>query len=260
MDLSQLTNDMILLFLLMLIRITGMLIGTPFFGQAGVPIQVQAAMAMVTALIFYPVYLTHAHVPASNAWEFTWLAGQEFVIGMLIGFVASMAFATVQFAGNHVTTLVGLNAAQMMDPLSNSESPVLSQFYFILAITLFMSLDMHHSMLIAIGKSFDLLPVAGGIGKVGTLVGRFMALAGDMFSMSMLLILPIMGTMLVFEIALAFMSKMMPQMNIFMVMTPLKIIIGIVLMIVTMPFTMKLLVQLYAELARHMFILYKTAA
>lgn len=258
MDLSVLTISTILVFLLMLIRITGMLVASPFFGQMGVPVQVQVALAVTFSIILYPVYAAKAAVPVTDLWQFAWIGGVEFVIGMLIGFVANLVFAAVQLAGHHVTMQMGLSIAHVVDPISQQQAPIMAQFYFIMAILLFMALNMHHSLILAVARSFDSIPVASGaVANLGVLTGRFMALAAEMFVTSLMLILPILGMMLLMEISLAFTAKIMPQMNIFMVSLPIKVGLSLILMYLTLPFTVEALSKAYEQLAKHLVVLYQ---
>lgn len=258
MDLSfLLTTNTLLLFLLLLTRISGMLVAAPFFSTMNIPMQVKIGIAVAIALVLFPIYSLKAHLPATDLWSFSWSVGQELAIGLIIGFAASLLFTAVQMAGSHVTMQMGLGMAQAVDPIYQEQSPVVGQLYFVLAITLFLSLNIHHSLIIAVGKSFDAVPLAAGFQGMGLLTGRMMAMASNLFTLSVMLILPILGIMLVKEIAMAFMAKIMPQMNIFMVSLPLKIALGLLLISMTLPFTAELLGKAYEELVRHLLVLYQ---
>jgi flagellar biosynthesis protein FliR len=258
LDFSLLTTNTILGFLLILTRLVGMLVAAPFFGETGVPVQLQVGIAITISILLFPIYGAHTHIPIQNMWELAWFAGQEFVIGMLIGFVASLVFAAVQMAGSHLSLQMGLSIATALDPMNGSDSPIIGQLYFILAIFLFMSLNMHHSLILAIAKSFDYIPLAGHMTNIGLLTERFINLGSDVFRLSVLLVMPVLGIMLVEEVALAFTAKILPQMNIFMISLPLKLLIGLILIYLTLPFTIETLTKTYDGLARHLVMLYHT--
>lgn len=256
MDLSLLTTTTLLVFLLMLVRITGMIVAAPFFTQIGVPVQLQVAVAVTLSILLFPIYSTGASVTIDNLWMFTWIAGQEFVIGLLIGFAANLVFAAIHLAGHHISTQMGLAMAQVMDPVSQQNSPVMGQFYFILAILLFMSLNIHHSLIIAVAKSFEVVPVASTIADIGLVTARFMKMGGHLFVLSIMLVMPVLGIMLVLEVAMAFMAKIMPQMNIFMVGLPIKVAAGLLLVYLTLPFTMEKMGNAYVTLSKHLMVLF----
>lgn len=257
MDLSLLTIPTVLMFLLMLTRVSGMLVSAPLFNHASVPAMAKVGMAAAISLILFPLYAGHGAVPANNLWSLTWVVGQEFVIGMLIGFVANLLFAGIQMAGSHVTMQMGLSSAQAIDPVSHQQEPIMGQFYFILATVLFLSLNIHHSLILAVAKSFEVVPLATGLVDIPLLTARFTALAGDLFTFSIMLVLPVFGTMLVHEVALAFMSKMMPQMNIFMVAMPMKIVVTLLLIYITVPFTVENLTKAFDGFSQHVMVLYQ---
>ncbi len=244
-------------FLLVMVRITGMIFSAPLFSQSGVPNQLQAGVAIILSLILFPVYASHAVVPAHTLWMLAWLAGQELVIGLLIGFTANMLFAATEMAGNYVTTQMGLGIAHALDPISNEQLPLLGQFFFILALTLFLSLDLHHALILAVAKSLEAIPIATGLTHPNLLVGKMMSMAGSLFEVSMMLILPLFGILLVLEIALALLSKLMPQMNVFMVAIPLKVVTGLTLLYLTLPFTQEALSRSCQVLAEHLLTLYR---
>ncbi len=256
MDLSLLTSSTILLFLLMLIRITGMVVSAPFFGQLGVPVQLQVGCAVTFSLILFPLYSAHAQIPADNLWVFSWIAAQEFVLGMLIGFTANMVFAAVQLAGSHVTTQMGLGVAHLIDPVTQEQSALMGQFYFLLAMFLFLSLNIHHGLIQAVARSFELMPLAHGFSGGEMVVARLMSMAADIFVLSVLLVMPILGILLLQEIALAFVSKVLPQMNIFMTALPLKVGMALLLIYGTIPYTQEVLGGAYQDLIGHMMGLY----
>ncbi len=257
MDLSVLSTTTILLFLLMLIRMTGMLISAPFFSQMGVPVQLQVGMSLAFTFVLFPLYSANAHLPATDLWTFTWVAAQEFIIGLLIGFLAGLVFAAVQLAGSHVTQQMGLGIANAVDPVSQEQSTVVGQLYFIVAILLFLSLNIHHNLIIAVAKSFDVIPLASAALNPAMLAARFTEMGGNVFTLSVMLVMPIIGIMLVQEVAMAFVSKIMPQMNIFMVALPLKIGVGLLLIYATLPFTSSALGNTFQELTKVMMIIYK---
>lgn len=257
---SWLNEQTLLVFLLVLTRLSGMMISAPFFTQIGVPAQVKIAIALTLSLILFPLYGLHVTVEANNLWTFSWLMTQELVIGLLIGFAANLLFAAVNMAGTHIATQMGLNTASMIDPVSQEQIPVIGQLYFILAITLFMHLNIHHQLILAVAKSFEAIPVAsvhGAFPDLGLLTGRLMMMAQNLFKFSIILILPAFGILLVQEVALAFVSKLMPQMNIFMVALPLKVGIALVLMYLTLPYCLEVLTQAFDELSRQVTALYQ---
>lgn len=256
MDWSLLTTNSILLFILLVARLSGMMMSTSFFNRAGVPSPVKVWLSVLMAFILFPIFAVKAPLVATDIWAFLALAVQEFVLGLLIGFAADLFFGAVQLAGSFVTTQTGLSAAVMLDPTNNKQEPVFIQLYLILAVTLFMNLNLHHTLILAVAKSFETIPLATGFSNIGILAERFTAMGSDMFSLGVMLVLPVFGSMLILDAALAFMAKMMPQMNVFMVAMPLKILAGLILIIMTLPFTATAMTHGMESLSKHLMFLY----
>ena len=261
MDLSHITSTTVMAFLLMVIRIAGLFIAAPLFSQRAVPIMVTAWMAVMIAFIVAPFHLQHIApsvvLMVHDIWGFAWLAVQEFVIGSILGFVASLAFTGIEMAGTIVTQQMGLAMVQALNPFFNTQTQGLGQFYFVLAAFVFFSMNVHHSLIIAVTKSFEWMPVAHGLSHGPELVGRLLAMGSLLFTMALTFTLPILGTLLVVEVALAYVSKVMPQMNVFMVSLPLKVTVGFLLIAMTLPFCMKVAHQSFSECVHHMMMLYK---
>ena len=87
---------------------------------------------------------------------------------------------------------------------------------------------------------------------------RFIKLTADMFIMALTIGVPIMGILLVTEIALAFVSKVMPQMNVFMVGIPLKVGLGLLAIMLSLPYLAGILGDQYSRLVQVLLGLYKT--
>lgn len=246
-------------FLLVMFRIGGLMIAAPFFTQTGLPVQVKVLLSVMLSFIFFSLYGLNAKVvPAHDMWQFTGVAFQEFAIGMMLGFLAQLMMSAIQLAGAHISLQSGLSIANSLDPISNTQMPVLGQLYFMMGMVLFLSLDMHHTLIMAVAKSFEYLPLAHGLpAHLGPLTNQFMHLTGQMFASSVMIVLPVFGTLLAMEVALAFMAKIMPQMNVFMVAIPMKILVAFVLIVITLPFSVETMGKLFDNVEHQLMMLYR---
>lgn len=254
--LSLLTNQTVLLFMLLLIRVTGLIVAAPFFSQTGVPMSVQVGIALALSFVLFPLFAPHVPLVVPDMWAFGWLALKEIVVGLLLGFLASMFFGAIQLAGSYVTNQIGIGVAHTLDPISNEQSAVMGQVYFILAFMLFLGLGMHHKLITTLAHSLELIPLGTGLIPSKLVIGRMLAIAGDMFQLSLVLVLPAFGLLLLQEVGLAFVSKIMPQMNVFMVALPLKILVGLILVLMTLPYTQDMMGHAFGTMVEQMQILF----
>lgn len=256
MDLSLLTTHTALAFLLMMFRLAGMMVSAPIFNIRSVPSQAKIGLVFATALVLFPLHAANFTAP-TNLIQFAVMAIQETAIGLLIGFAASLVFFALQMAGEFIGFQMGISVAQVLDPVNGTNVPVIGQLFFYFGALLFLSLNVHHALILAVEHSFDLIPLGGLIANFGALTERFLHLTGQMFILAMMVGLPIMGILLVLEVALSFVAKVMPQMNIFMVGIPLKVAVGLLVLITTMPALSVFLGDQYAELIHTLMGLYK---
>lgn len=261
MDLSLLTVNTVIAFLLILFRVSGMMLSAPIFSMQNIPAQAKIGLALAFSLILFPLHTANLVVP-KDLIQFAGMAIQETVIGLLLGYVVTLIFMALQMAGEYVSMQMGLSAANLLDPVTHTQSPIVGQFFFYFAALIFLSLNIHHGLIAGLDRSFNFIPLGHFIGEGhltgGLMAERFIKLTSDMFIMSLMVGAPLMGLLLVTEISLGFVAKVMPQMNVFMVAMPLKVLIGLLAILIGLPYLSTLLGDHYAHLVQVLLGLYKT--
>lgn len=261
MDLSLLSLNTVIAFLLVLFRIAGMVASAPLFNMKNIPSQVKVGFAVTIALILFPLHSANLVLP-TDLIQFSLLAIQETILGILIGFTANLVFVALQVAGEFFSMQMGLSIANLMDPVTNTQSAVVGQFFFYFAALLFLNLNIHHALIVGVDRSFTTIPLGHFIGE-GQLTGglmaeRFIKLGSNMFLMALMIAAPMVGLVFLLEIALSFVAKVMPQMNIFIVGLPFKVGGGLLAIFVGLPYFSTLLGDHYATLVKVLLGLYKT--
>jgi len=261
LDLSLLTINTVLAFLLILFRISGMMLSAPLFSMRNIPMQGKLGLALGFTMILFPLHASSLVVP-KDLMQFALLAMQETVIGLLLGYVVSLIFMGLQMAGEYVSMQMGLSVANMLDPVTQTQSPIVGQFFFYFAALIFLSLNIHHGLIVGLDRSFNFIPLGHFIGEGhltgGLMTERFIKLTSEMFIMSLMVGAPLMGLLMATDIALSFVAKVMPQMNVFMVAMPLKVLVGLLAILVSLPYLSALLGEHYAHLVQVLLGLYKT--
>ena len=241
--LTLLSPKNIVIFVIIFTRVSGMLVSAPLFSTYPIPQQIKIWLAALVAFIMFPIVANTATlvVPASIP-EMVVFLFREFAIGFTIGFVASFIFSAVQMGGEFVSMQIGLSMSQILDPTTGNSVQIVSQLYLLIATMVFIGIGAHQWLFTAIFQSYHAFPP--GIEFVfGTEVVRHVIMASaQMFAISISMILPIFCVMFVSEVLMGFMSKMMPQMNIFMVAIPLKVYIGFILILIFLSPTVSYLI------------------
>lgn len=248
----------VIFFILVLTRLSGMLITAPFFSTYPIPMQAKAGLVALSAFIMYPL-LIHAHpftVPQDVPVLTIYLL-KELFVGILIGFCTNLIFVGIQMAGHLISMQMGISMSEVLDPMTRQQTPVLGQVYMFLASLVFIFINGHQWLFSSVYNSYSVIPVGLDFHLSGALVERIILFTSQMFIIAFQVVIPIYGVLLIADIALGFLSKMMPQMNVFMVAIPFKIYVGIILMIAFMTTTgiyMSNLMQSLLESINHMFV------
>ena len=129
---------------------------------------------------------------------------------------------------------MGLSISQALNPASGTSSPIISQAFTLLLAMVFISLNAHQWLFSAVYSSFAHVPVGYSFIFDGHLVEKVVYISGQMFAIAIGIAMPIFSVLLIKDILLGFVSKLMPQMNIFMVSMPLKIYLGLLLSLMFM--------------------------
>lgn len=222
------------MFLLVFVRMTGLFVVAPIFGRKNIPTYFKIGFSFFIALILVNTTAVQMAQYDDNLLSYTLLITKEFIVGLSIGFVAYLAFTAIYIAGEVIDMQIGFGIVNVMDPISNIQVPVTSNVYFIISMLLFLSINGHHMLIRTLYDSFGSLPIGSAVFNNGLLDGM-LDLFGTVFATGIKIAGPILATILITDIALGTISKMVPQINIFVIGMPLKIGIGIIILIITMP-------------------------
>lgn len=224
-------------FLLVLVRSSAIFLGSPVLGNQLVPARVKVGLAFILAAIATPLLLGRGvPVPAmSDWWGLLSALASELALGLVIAFAAQMLFTSMQFAGQLVGLQMGFGMANVYDPGSQAQVTVTAQFFTTLGMLLFLLVDGHHWIVAALMRSFEVVPL--GAFRVGAAPALGFMLDGmaQLFVVALGLAAPILGVLFLGELALGFVARIMPQMNVFVAAFPVKILLGFVTLLVALP-------------------------
>lgn len=217
---------------LVLIRVSAMVMTAQFFSATQFPMLARVGVAVFFAVVCYPTASATFHWPADqaiNAADLVLLAGQEFAIGALIGFLSTVLFNAAMMAGEIAGQQIGLSMASVMDPTTNMDASLVGYLWSQLSMLLFLSLNLHLYLVWIVDRSFEVVK----IGAVAFHPFLLAALEGtqlqtdSMFEVGLQMALPVVLIMLLCNTIIGFISRTMPQMNLMAVGMPLQIVLGV---------------------------------
>lgn len=187
-------------------RAGAMLAVFPVFSSTHVPVQLRIALGALLALF---VSAALPPVPVS----FGGIA-MEIGVGLLLGFVARLLFFALDAAGSIMATEMGLMLAADFDPLTNARTEAPGMMLNLLGLTLFMTLNLHHWVLIAFQRSYDLVPI-GGAHANPALLPDFIARTAGIFVIAVQIAAPLIAVSFVITLVFSVLGRAVPQMNVF---------------------------------------------
>lgn len=199
--------------LLVFARVSALLAVFPVLTARNVPTQLRLALAVLTAFLIAPG-LPPMTLATLSLPQFVLLMVKEVGVGVLFGFVARMTFYMLDVAGAIITQEMGLGMASTLNPFSESRSEAPGTILYYLAAVLFLALDLHHWLLVALQQSYRTLPV-GGAGMSEVLFTNVLGQTSRMFLVALLMSAPLIAVSFVFSLVFAVLGRAVPQMNIF---------------------------------------------
>jgi flagellar biosynthesis protein FliR len=204
----ELTN-----WLMVFLRASTMLAVFPVFSARNFPVQLRLALGALLA------GMVAATMPADavQAADFWGLAGQmavEVGLGLVIGFACRMIFFTLEIAGSIISTEIGLSIPPGLNPLDDMQMTAAASMLYYLAAMLWLSLDMHHWMLIAFKKTYTYVPI-GAAHLTQALVTDMVARSGGIFVAALQMAAPLLAVSFIISLIFAVLGRAVPQMNVF---------------------------------------------
>lgn len=208
-------------------RVTGLLAVAPFLGSAAVPPRIKIGLAFLLTLFLAP--LVPATQAATASALIVLLLG-EFAIGFLLGLTLQLVFEAGQIAGQVCGVQMGYSLASIINPdNSQADSAVLSTFYELIVLLLFIQLSVPHWLLRGLARSFEYLP-PGHFSVTWPAVHALFEFAAGMFVAGLQIAAPVLVASLFADVALGFIGKASPQLPVLFVGISLKNLLGLALL------------------------------
>lgn len=228
-----------------LLRISGLVLVAPILGANVVPARVKIVLALVLAVLVVPLAPPPAALDPLSA-EGVLAMAVQLAIGAAIGFAVQLAFDALVMAGQTIAMTMGLGFAMLVDPGRGASTPVLSQFFLILGILLFVSVDGHLALIGVLVESFRWAPV-GTAGMASAGLWELTLWGGEIFRSGLVIALPAVIALLAMNLGMGIVSRAAPQLNLFAVGFPVAMLFGFVVMLLSLPAMQGAFLALVAE-------------
>lgn len=233
-DFVTYSTEQLQLFLLLIIRASGLLLVAPIFGNRSVPTLVKVGLAILFAIVMQPT-LHGVEVPvAGTLIELVGMVLRELMVGLLTGFFFALIFQAVEMAGSITGFQIGLVIAQAFDPNAGGQVAIIGRFWIVLASLIFLAINGHHLIINAFHDSFAVIPPGQVVVQGGTAM-LLLKYTAYVFVLAIKISSPVIVTLVLTDISLGTIAKLMPTMNIFIVGFPLKVGVGLMVTAMSLP-------------------------
>jgi len=226
------------LFLLLAVRALALIETSPLLSAEANPQVARVALAGFAAYAVFPsTQAINAQGLELFSFGFLLLLAGEAIIGVIMGFFVTMIFAAFSTAGQFFSLPMGFSAAETLDPLSQTENPLMGQYLNLVAMMVFLSMNGFRELFLGgfwrSVQSINIASLAAGREEVA---GMLLSGLSRLFLDAMIISLPILGTLFLTTLATGLISKAAPQINILTEGFPISITVAFVLILATLPF------------------------
>lgn len=237
------------LFFLVFVRVAAIVASIPVFGGQNIPVLLKGGLILAVSVLVFPQLTPNPHDVLQDGVAFAVGVAGEVMLGVAIGLVVQMIFAGVQLAGQLAGYQMGLAIANVLDPDSSDQIPLISQVYQVFAVLIFVTVNAHYWCLGALMDSFRLVPPLT-FHLNGSIMEQLIRLGGNVFTIGVKVGAPVIVVLLLTSVAFGLIARTVPQMNVFIVAIPLKIAIGLLFVFLSLPYFSAYLQQLFAVLGQ----------
>lgn len=216
---------------LLSIRLTMVLVTAPMFSAKLLPMKIRTATLLILTAALLPAALAGV-VDTPRVTAVTILG--EGVIGVVLGLGAAIFVAAAESAGDMLAVQMGLSAGNVLDPLSNTQMPVIGQLLGLFVLALILAAGGHLVILGSLARSLELLPVGAPLNYEGGFLAA-VSMMGRMFVLGLRFAAPVVAAMMIGNATMGIVARTVPQLNVLMVAFPVQIAIGLFVLAAALP-------------------------
>lgn len=251
MILTELSNQTLILYIAGFLRIGSCFLYMPAIGESTVSPMIRLILALMTTITIIPTIQDNLPIIKVLDSKAILLFGQELIIGLSIALTSRLFLSAIHVAGVTIGSMLGLSIAMLFDPSQQGQSNTVGLFLNVVITMLFLANNIHLIFIQAIADSYQVIGFAD-MKHYSSLISVVVQTIGKMWSIG----LRIAGPFILINIVLMFgsgvLAKLMPQLQIFFVMVPVQILLGIIILLVGLSGITTWFVEQYVEFLQYL--------
>ncbi|WXR61784.1 flagellar biosynthetic protein FliR [Peptostreptococcaceae bacterium AGR-M142] len=239
-------------FMLIFLRVSSAITVSPLFGRKNLPNIFKLGLSLAISFLIYPF------ISVENLYNYSKdalliIGIKEVFIGVFIGMIMDIIFNVALTAGSFMDVQIGFAMARVVDPNSGGRVSITGNFFNIISLLVFITINGHYEILKAIINSFRVFPLDRLIRLNSNYFYFVIELFDFIMNISIRIAIPIILALFLTNLVLGVMARTIPQMNVFVVGMPLKILVGVAILIIAMPFYLPIFREIYFKMIKYVF-------
>ena len=250
MFLAELSNQTVILYMAGFLRIGSCFMYMPAIGDSTVSPMIRLILAVMSTIAIMPSIEQNIPVIKSIDGGAVLLLGQELMIGLCIALMSRIFLSAIHVAGMTIGPMLGLSIAMLFDPSQQSQSNTVGSFLSLTITMLLLANNVHMLFIQAIANSYHTIHFAD-IGQYGSLMEGIAQSVGKMWLIGIQMSAPFILVNIVLMFGSGVLAKLMPQLQIFFIMVPVQILLGILVLLVSLSGISSWFIGQYLEFLKH---------
>lgn len=235
------------IWLMIFVRVSSAMFVSPIFSNEGIPATAKIFVAIILAYVIFMTFNKNGVQISVDGWSIMIIGIKEVLTGLMIGYMLNFVFWGISYAGTLIGFDVGLTMAEVFNPMEGSNNNIIGEFIYFGAVIIFLLINGHHYVIRGLAYSFTIIPI-GQFGITDSLFSLLIKYTSTIFVIAVKIASPIMVSFFLLHIAEGILARVIPQMQVFFVVQPIKIGLGLTIIAFVIPlyiFLIKNLLQDY---------------
>jgi flagellar biosynthetic protein FliR len=221
-------------FLVVVARLSVFFVMMPGISATYVPVRIRLIVAMLVAVLVLPLVRQYLPQQPATPAALAWIIVSEMLIGAFLGAMIQIVMAALELAGQLISSTTGITNALTDDPVTEEQSSIVIGLVNLVAVTMIFVTNTHHLMIMAMIDSYNLLVPSAQL-FAGDMLNMASHMIDQAFYMGIRLAAPFLVFELVFQVTSGILARLSPQLNVFFVVMPGKIMLGLAILMIALP-------------------------
>jgi flagellar biosynthetic protein FliR len=240
-------------FVLIAFRTSGLIFSSPVFGRRNIPAIAKIALIGALSYLFFTILPPGELIEYNTFLGFVFTVLMELLLGVALAYITNIFFSVTFIAGHMIDMQLGFGIVNVYDPQNNTQIPMLGNLMNIILLIVFFAVNGHTRLIEILFLTFRSMPV-GAITFSPQIGYAALEIFARCFTLGIMVAMPIIASGIVLEICFGLLMRTVPQLNMFVVGIPLKILVGFLMLMFTLPvfvgFSDRLFSEMFAAIER----------